>query len=1159
MTELPPHLHRLAELSQSDPQLRALMPDPAVDAAARAEGNSYQQQIAAVLDGYAERTALGRRAYEIGTDTAGRTTRQLLDRFDTITYRELHDRIKTLAAVWQGEQYHVAPGEFVCVLGFTGIDFVTVDLACVYTQAVGVPLQTSLANADISGIFSDTEPAVVAATITDLVQAARLATQHSTIRTVIAFDYDERVDAEREAYETAAQVLADGGSAAKLVTLDALLASSDPAAWTPPGPSPDGDERMALLVHSSGSTGTPKGVIIPDRVARWQWSGGGSGPLPVLRLIFLPMNHQGGRSMVYMTLSKGGTAYFTANADLSTLIEDVRLVRPTEIMFFPRVIEMIHRHFLAEVLKREDVDRETAEQQVMAEMRAGYLGDRLCSIAVSTAPATPELRRFISECFQLPLGEGYGSTETGTMTGGNRIVRPPVLDYKVTDVPELGYYSTDRPYPRGELRVKTMLATPGYFKRPEATANLFDEDGFIRTGDIVEERGPDHVVLIDRRNDVTKLAQGEFVALGQLGQTFESGSDVISQAYVYGSGARAFVLAVIVPDPNVVRKQLGADASDAAIKELIRGELKRIAAESDLRSFEVPRDFIVEHEAFTHENGLLSSVHKRLRPALLARYGARLEEIYEALEQRQQDELAALSDLSNGMSVLERIGKALEASLGVEDIDVNAPIGFVDLGGDSLGASTFAELLRDIFGVTLPVSAILSPAGNPVKWARAIEALLSDQRGLATVESIHGEDLSVLRAEDLHVSRFFDAAALSPAPAAAETRTVLLTGGTGYLGRFLALAWLEQLAPVGGRVIALVRGTDEADARRRLTAAFAGPDEELQTRFDKLAAEHLEIVVGDVAEPNLGLSAEDFDRLARDVDRICHPAALVNHVLPYADLFGPNVAGTAELVRLALTQRIKPLDFVSSLAATLLLDKDGTADEDTPLLPTAPSLFGYGASKWAAEQMLHSANRDFGLPVNVFRGDMMLAHSSYVGQINTADVFTRLLSSVVITGLAPKSFYPLEADGTPAREHYDGLPVDFVAASIVGLGASPAEGVRNFHVVNHHDDGINLDTFVQWIIEAGYPVEIVEPYEQWVSRFEAKLSALPEAVKAHTSLAVIGQLRTPRRSDGMVGSQRFQEGVRTLPIGPDVPHLDRAFIDKNLADMRAHGLIPPVA
>ena len=88
------------------------------------------------------------------------------------------------------------------------------------------------------------------------------------------------------------------------------------------------------------------------------------------------------------------------------------------------------------------------------------------------------------------------------------ISRPPVIDYKLVDVPELGYFSTDKPHPRGELLVKSETATPGYYKRPEVTAEVFDADGYYRTGDVMAEIAPDHLVYVDRRNNVHQAVPG---------------------------------------------------------------------------------------------------------------------------------------------------------------------------------------------------------------------------------------------------------------------------------------------------------------------------------------------------------------------------------------------------------------------------------------------------------------------------------------------------------------------------------------------------------------------------------------------------------------------------------------------------------------------------
>src|SRR3546814_10432804 len=114
--------------------------------------------------------------------------------------------------------------------------------------------------------------------------------------------------------------------------------------------------------------------------------------------------------------------------------------------------------------------------------------------------------------------------------------------------------------------------------------------------------------------------------------------------YVYGNSARSFLLAVIVPDKKVVETRLGANPDESELRALIREEMRATAAQAGLRAVEVPREFIIENEPFSTGNGLLTSVMKRKRPALNARYGERLEALYEAIAERQNQELRALRD-----------------------------------------------------------------------------------------------------------------------------------------------------------------------------------------------------------------------------------------------------------------------------------------------------------------------------------------------------------------------------------------------------------------------------------------------------------------------------------------------------------------------------------
>jgi fatty acid CoA ligase FadD9 len=1159
---------RLAALTESDPQLRRLLPEPSVEAMLGSPGLSFTQAVATVLNSYESRPALGERQYDVVASTeTGIAVRKFRSAFRTVTYGELRRRIEGLASAWcHSDHWRVEPGDCICILGFNGIDYATVDLACLYVQGVSVPLQSAIGRIALERIFADTVPTVVVATAIDSTIAAELVAKQKSVRTLVVIDYDELVEDDRGRYVEAQAVLAQNGSQARLVTLAELIAVGSAFKWEPLADSKQGAERVAMLMHSSGTTGTPKGAIMLERHAQSSFEAS-KDRLPRLRLCIAPMNHTIGRGTIYGAMAHGGIAYFITKPDLSTLFEDIRLVRPTDMYFFPRALEMVYRHFQLEVARRlrpSDADEYTVRAQVLTDMRDNFLGGRLCMIKGGGAPTKPEVRRFVVEGLQIEFLERYGTTEAGSITVNDRVRRPHVIDYRLRDVPELGYFTSDKPHPRGELCVKTAAVIPGYFKNPQTTAELFDSDGFVLTGDIVKELEPDHVVYLDRRNDVLKLAQGDFVAAGALGTMFENGSEVIHQIYIYGNPTRAYLLAVVVPNLIFLRLTMGREPDDVETRSLVKTELQKVGTKAGLKAFEIPRDVIIEREHFSQENGLLTGILKLVRPAMQCKYRERLERLYTDLESRHNTEVVALLRNSTELSPLEKIGKALELLLGLDHVDTERPSTIHELGGDSLAATELALLLEDIFGVDMPVSTILSRTGNPKDWARRIEVkLITQSHQMPSFAEVHGhKGVRVLNSADLHLQAFLSSTVLQEAPKHAPPKIshiVLLTGATGFLGRFLCLEWLDRLAASGGKLICLVRGSDREEARHRLDSVFSGGDADLEQRYRALAKDNLEVVVGDVTEVGLGVSDSEYKRLASEVDRIVHAAALVNHVLDYEHLFDSNVASTAALIGLALTKRQKSFDFVSSTAVFGLLDRTEHDDESSPLLDhlTLGQGYanGYRASKWASEHLLHAAGR-IGLPINIFRCGMILPHRRFHGQINVDDIFTRLLYSVIVTAVAPTSFYFPKPDGTRAKAHYDGLPVDFTAAAIVGIGAIPHVDVRTLNVLNQHaEEGISLDVFVDWIEAIGYSVTRLVDYDEWFNRFELLLRKLPDGKRQISSLPVIESLRHPSNTSKPIPAcGRFNNELRALNV--QAPHLTKEYIGKCLDDMSRLGLIP---
>ncbi|CAK7225839.1 putative NRPS-like protein biosynthetic cluster [Sporothrix eucalyptigena] len=1078
---------RLDYIVKNDPQLLAAAPDLRVSKVLRDPSLSYRQVITGFLTAYEERPALGVRAYDVVDGV-----RHNLPKFDTITYGGLRTQIEAVSCAWRFEEkFAVRSGEFVASIVFTGAEYVAIDIGCVYSQAISVPIQANL-QADVAlGILADVAPAALVISIDYLDQVIHYAVKQETVRSVVVINANQRVTADNKSIENARKILSEAGRPIALATFADLVDVGKKHTYTHLPTFPGGRNALSMLMYTSGSTGTPKGAQIHEGICLMFWAEL-ERTHPIIIVADAPVNHWMGRVEIIHALATGGTCFFTLMPDLSTFVEDVQIVRPTWMQVLPRFAELVYQNHVSALqgLVNSGMDPEAADAQLRKKLD-GYLGDRLCLGVIGSSPTAPEVKQFFRDTFQMSVLEGYGSTESsgGATTLANYINHSLVIDYKLRDVPELGYYTTDKPFPRGELLVKTRHQFQGYFKRPEATASAFDEGGYVITGDIMEQRSKEELVWLDRRNNVIKLSQAEFVAITPLESTYLGENPLVKQIYVYGSSYRSFLLAVIVPDVDYAEKLLGHTPSDEELRQLALRHLRARAQSGGLKSFEIPRDVIIEREPFTSENGLLSSVRKALRPNLKKKYGDRLEAIYEDMDRQRLAELQQLREPTSKRetSTVDRVARAFKANLGLANVDAESPQTYRELGGDSMGAVGLSQLLREMFFVSVPASVILgaqSSVGEVAHIVDRLKAAAASGSNRPTFDSVHGDDVTTLRATKLVLPSFFDVDSPDISSRSLVSgdvaNTVLITGSTGFLGRFLLLQWMEKLAVRGGKVIAIVRARNNNDARARLHETFGNMDATLTEYFTSLAKDHLEVVAGDLSLPQLGLPQQDFKRLARDVDQIVHPGALVNHRLSYQDLFEPNVVGTAELVRLALTSRQKRFDYVSTIGVPYANEKLLEADEDADVRVEAHEMplsddyaVGYTASKWAGEVLLRDAHERFGLDVDVFRPNMILAHSQYIGQINVPDMFTRLLLSLVATGLAPLSFYGLTADGQrTSGAHYDGLPVDVLAKVMQGAGDTAYSGFNSYNTINfHYNDGVSLDSFVDWVESAGYPIK----------------------------------------------------------------------------------------
>ncbi|HEY4181389.1 MAG TPA: thioester reductase domain-containing protein [Kofleriaceae bacterium] len=1046
-------------MSVSDPQIRDARVTAADTAAIRDGAQFAIELIAAACARYAHRPVFGARA----------STKEA---FVTITYSQLWERVVALATGLNGV---IERGQLVGLLGSCTIDWIVADLACLYVGAVSVPLQTNLSDEDLAQAIAQTELRCV------FVGDGR----HIEVERVIDIAEQRRIE-----------------SMARTDTAMAPLR-------------PSGDDTLFSIVFTSGSTGGLKGVMLPEK--RWATTlrdAVQSIPMPTVTVAYLPMSHMAGRIALYTTLMGGGTSYLVTNGDMSTLFDDIRDVRPTSLTLVPRVSGMIHQHYQSQLVQRG----KSASAEIMTEMRETLLGGRLCFVTTGAAPTAPEIVAFLEQCLEVYIVDTYGSTEFGRVTVNGKV--QPWISYKLVDVPELGYTRADKPYPRGELAVKSERETPGYYKNEAATASLRDAEGYLLSGDIVEERAPGQIAWLDRKNSVLRLSHGEFVNLSRLEDLYVANSPYIDQMFVHGNSHRAYVLAVIVP-------------SIGATKQQLRHEIERIARETTLPSHEVPRDFVVETEPFSAANGLLTETKKPRRPKLAERYRPQLDALYAEIEARQ------LRTLDGGGSVEEKIRGAFAVTLGLETSEISDDATFARLGGDSFSALRLAALIEEHCGVAVPVGSLLDANATIGRLVARVEG---PRTSGVTFSDTHGAS-GWAHAKELTVATFLPAdliAAAASLPAAGDANVVLLTGANGFLGHFLLLELLAR----SREVICIVRALDDAAARSRLRGAFHG---ELALRFDALAS-RLTVYRGDLLEPRLGLSETTYAELAARVDAVLHNGALVNHAYTYEHLFQPNVVGTAEVARFAITTRKKAIHFVSTTGVTVGMR--GRVDETA----TAPTLWsrrpvksggtdyalGYTTSKWAAETLLGDLVATCGVPVTVSRCSMVLPHST-LAEVNEGDGFARIVYGLARTHLAPASFY---ADDYTGVRHYDGLPVDVVAEFVAALATSSAHGLAVYHVSNPQRE-VSLDTIVGWIEAAGTRFERL-PYAAWFEQFRAALDALPDEEQRRTPLAIIHRWAHPMGGrdaalelDTAQFDARWRELVGTRITG----RIDRAYVE----------------
>ncbi|MFB7874152.1 amino acid adenylation domain-containing protein [Nocardia sp. NPDC056064] len=450
--------------------------------------------------------------------------------------------------------------------------------------------------------------------------------------------------------------------------------------------------------------------------------------------------------------------------------------------------------------------------------------------------------------------------------------------------------------------------------------------------------------------------------------------------------------------------------------------------------------------------------------------------------------------------------------LGLDSVAVDD--NFFDLGGTSLLVFGLRTELAQRLGLDVEARTLFE-AATP----RGITAALS----AGAAEAADGRWIEMLETDARLAPEL-----LVPAHEPAGSATALLTGATGFVGIHLLR---ELLDSTDARIWCLVRADDIEAGHQRLAATMA--------RFGLDATDLRERVVplpGDLAAPRLGLSEDDWATLAGQIEVIYHNGARVNHLEPYEVLRPANIGGTVEVLRLAVTTRVKTLHFVSTVNAAVGIDHTGIVTEAAAITAAEVPRNGYMAGKWVAEQLVLAAARR-GLPVAVHRPGLVSGATTN-GTVNSDDAFWTLIRSAAHLGVAPEIG---EAKVTLA-------PVDYVARAIVALATARHPAGEVYHLVNREPTPIAA--ILDVLRDQGYPVDTVA--------VEDAAHRLADRIGDHADLMRAALIAENYLGAGGGDLVIDDEATRTALAGTEVacPRVDTPLLHRYITGFVTTGLLP---
>lgn len=467
----------------------------------------------------------------------------------------------------------------------------------------------------------------------------------------------------------------------KLVDFKTVIALGEifPVPCLPPRP-----ETLYTISFTSGTSGSnPKGVsLLHSSAASSLCFIFTTLPITKDAFSFLPYAHIFERETVIFTLACGSCVILPQlNYTPLTLFEDLKLSKPTRISLVPRVYNKmeaaiknatINNPEFSELKKGlfKGIFENKISKQLQGDPNEGrhFIYDRLIINKIKlqfgfenleyaitgSAPIHPDTVTFLRGALQVGIAQGYGLTET---FAGFALSQPydekpghsgppgTNAEVKLRDIPEMGYSSSDKGGPRGELLVRCYQNFIEYYKFPKETAECIDSEGWFHTGDIARiESETGRITIIDRVKNFFKLSQGEFISPEFIENNYQTTNSIVGQMFCYGDSLKTYVVGILGIDKpsciNFLASHCGTNidsltnATDEEVLKLINQLKNRkilinyLNGRVQLKGFEKIKNLYVEFEPLTLARDVVTPTMKLKRPVAKKFFNSVINDMY---------------------------------------------------------------------------------------------------------------------------------------------------------------------------------------------------------------------------------------------------------------------------------------------------------------------------------------------------------------------------------------------------------------------------------------------------------------------------------------------------------------------------------------------------